>query len=222
MNELPAAVSGSPILPLSRTDASRTVNRAAAIFAAAQMLLPILSAGRPLSPAALRKTMKQVFGHYSGSWLWKEAYEASEAATVLFLQHFGPALVNHAAEDGPARILAMLERISALEPVPHEALRAPGPAAAVPPPRCRSPMSPPQPSTSSAATSSWNPPPAPASSQPPASSSPKTPGPSFISTRSPKPGTPCSAASSRAPPSHPTTPRPSPTACPGSIRRRSP
>ncbi len=116
MNELPAAVSGSPILPLSRSNASRTGNRAAAIFAAAQMLLPILSAGRPLSPAALRKTMRQVFGHYSGSWLWKEAYEASEAATVLFLQHFGPALVNHAAEDGPARILAMLERISALEP----------------------------------------------------------------------------------------------------------
>ena len=116
MNELPAAVSGSPILPLSRSNASRTSNRAAAIFAAAQMLLPILSAGRPLSPPALRKAMKQVFGHYSGSWLWKEAYEASEAATVLFLQHFGPALVDHAAEDGPARILAMLERISALEP----------------------------------------------------------------------------------------------------------
>ena len=116
MQELPAAVSGSPILPLSRTNASRTANRAAAIFASAQTLLPILSAGRPLDAPTLRKTMRQVFGPYSGSWLWKEAYEAAEAATVLFLQHFGPALVNHAADDGPGRVLAMLERLSALEP----------------------------------------------------------------------------------------------------------
>ena len=116
MHELPAAISGTPILPLSRSNAGQTHSRAAAIFAAAQTLLPILSAGRPLDAPALRKIMKQVFGHYSGSWLWKEAYEAAEAATVLFLQHFGPALVNHAAEDGPARVLAMLERISALEP----------------------------------------------------------------------------------------------------------
>ena len=116
MHELPAAVSGDTILPLTRTDAGQTRNRAAAIFAAAQTLLPILSAGRPLDAPVLRKTMKQVFGHYSGSWLWKEAYEAAEASTVLFLQHFGPALVNHAAEDGPARVLSMLERISTLEP----------------------------------------------------------------------------------------------------------
>ena len=116
MQQLPAAVSGSPILPLARTNSSQPDNRAAAIFAAAQMLLPILSAGRPLDAPTLRKTMKQVFRHYSGSWFWKEAYEAAEAATVLFLQHFGPALVDHTAEDGPARLLAMLERISTLEP----------------------------------------------------------------------------------------------------------
>ncbi|MCY4317853.1 MAG: strawberry notch family protein [Alphaproteobacteria bacterium] len=102
--------------PLSHTDARHARNRAAAIFAAAQLMLPTLSAGRPLDAHALRKAMQQVFGSDPASWLWKEAYEAAEACIVLFLQHFGSALRTHAGDAGPAHLLAMLEQISGLEP----------------------------------------------------------------------------------------------------------
>ncbi len=111
-----AAPFSGPALPLSRTDAQHTRNRAAALFAAAQIMLPEISAGRPLHAPMLRNAMKQVFGSDPASWLWKEAYEAAEASTVLFLQHFGPALRTHAGDEGPARVLAMIEQISRLEP----------------------------------------------------------------------------------------------------------
>ena len=49
-----------------------------------------------------------------GAWLWKDAYEASEAAAVLFLRKYGSGMLRKAG--GPARYLAMLERLSALLP----------------------------------------------------------------------------------------------------------
>ena len=111
-----AAPFDGPALPLSGTDARHARNRAAAIFAAARIMLPVLSAGRPLDAPVLRNAMKQTFGPDPASWLWKEAYEAAEASTVLFLQHFGPALRTHAGDTGAARVLAMIEQISRLEP----------------------------------------------------------------------------------------------------------
>ncbi len=90
------------------------------IFAAAQALLPVLEAGRPLDAATLRDAMTEAFGgsDASGAWVWKDAYEAAEAAVVLFIQRYGRGMRRTcgAGADGPRRMLAMLEAVAALEP----------------------------------------------------------------------------------------------------------
>ncbi len=91
-----------------------------ALFAAARTLLPTLEAGRPLDAAILRDAMTGAFGasDAAGAWLWKDAYEAAEAAVVLFLQRYGRAMRQNAGAgpDGLRRMLAMLEAVAALEP----------------------------------------------------------------------------------------------------------
>ena len=49
-----------------------------------------------------------------GAWDWKTAYDACEAATVLFLRKFGPAMRARAAS--PAAMLPMLAKIAGLLP----------------------------------------------------------------------------------------------------------
>ena len=94
--------------------------RGDAIVAAARTLLPVLEAGRPLDATTLREAMTGAFGasDSSGGWVWKDAYEAAEAAAVLFLQRYGRAMRRNAGvgPDGPRRMLAMLEAVAALEP----------------------------------------------------------------------------------------------------------
>ena len=53
-----------------------------------------------------------------GVWVWKDAYEAAEAAMVLFLQRYARLMRREAGAgpDGPAAMLAMLETLAALEP----------------------------------------------------------------------------------------------------------
>ena len=87
-----------------------------ALFAAAQALLPVLEAGRPLDAATLREAMTRAFGasDSEGSWVWKDAYEAAEAAVVIFMQRYGRGMRRNAG--GPRRMLAMLEAVAALEP----------------------------------------------------------------------------------------------------------
>ena len=53
-----------------------------------------------------------------GAWVWKDAYEAAEAAMVLFIQRYGRLMRREAgAEPGSAAaMLAMLETLAALEP----------------------------------------------------------------------------------------------------------
>jgi hypothetical protein len=46
-----------------------------------------------------------------GAWDWKTAYEACEAAQILFLRKFGPAMRERAA--CPSRFLAMLAKLAA-------------------------------------------------------------------------------------------------------------
>ena len=91
-----------------------------ALFAAAQALLPVLEAGRPLDAATLRDAMTEAFGasDAGGGWVWKDAYEAAEAACVLFLQRYGRGMRRTcgAGADGPRRMLAMLGAVAALEP----------------------------------------------------------------------------------------------------------
>ena len=78
----------------------------------------MLEAGRPLDAETLRDAMTRAFGasDAEGGWVWKDAYEAAEAACVLFLQRYGRGMRRNAGAGGPRRMLAMLEAVSALEP----------------------------------------------------------------------------------------------------------
>ena len=92
----------------------------AALLAAARTLLPVLEAGRALDAPMLREAMTRAFGasDADGAWLWKDAYEAAEAAVVLFHQRYGRAMWREAGAGpgGPAAMLRMLETLAALEP----------------------------------------------------------------------------------------------------------
>ena len=92
----------------------------AALFRAANGLLPVLEAGQALDAATLRRAMSTAFGatDAEGAWVWKDAYEAAEAALVLFLQRYARLMRREAGAgpDGPASMLAMLETLAALEP----------------------------------------------------------------------------------------------------------
>ena len=92
----------------------------AALLAAATALLPSLEAGRALDAKTLREAMSAALGasDTQGAWVWKDAYEAAEAAMVLFVQRYGR-LMRREAGAGPgsaAAMLAMLETVAALEP----------------------------------------------------------------------------------------------------------
>jgi predicted RNA methylase len=90
--------------------------KAARLLAAASHLLPSLERGLALEARLLRDAMTAAFeaSDEDGAWVWKDAYEASEAAAILFLRKFGPGILKKAGS--PARSLAMLERLSALMP----------------------------------------------------------------------------------------------------------
>ena len=110
-----------PLPPAIVTDSPAASTRPAAgdaLFAAARTLLPVLEAGRPLDAATLRDAMTRAFGasDSEGAWLWKDAYEAAEAAVVIFMQRYGRGMRRTAGADGPRRMLAMLEALAALEP----------------------------------------------------------------------------------------------------------
>ena len=91
-----------------------------ALLAAARTLLPVLEAGRPLDAPTLRDAMTRAHGasDAAGAWVWKDAYEAAEAAVVQFVQRYGRAMRRQAGAgpDGPRRMLAMLDAVAALEP----------------------------------------------------------------------------------------------------------
>ena len=97
-------------------DAPRPRSKPAALLAAAAALLPHLEAGRALDAAILRQAMTRAFGASDarGAWVWKDAYEAAEAAMALFLRRWGRAMRREAGS--PQAMLAMLETLAALEP----------------------------------------------------------------------------------------------------------
>ena len=71
----------------------------AAVFAAAQLLLPNIERGQRIDAATLRGAMEATFGasDATGAWNWKTAYDTCEAATVLFLRKYGKALFRKSA-----------------------------------------------------------------------------------------------------------------------------
>ncbi|MER9753976.1 strawberry notch family protein [Mesorhizobium sp. M0166] len=105
-----AAVPTAAPLPLAQTRA------AGAIFAAAGLLLPRLERGECIDATKLRSAMEAAFGasDAAGAWDWKQAYDACEAATVLFLRKYGKALSRKA--ESPAARLSALSKIAGLMP----------------------------------------------------------------------------------------------------------
>lgn len=91
-------------------------NRAGAILRAAHLLLVSLEGGRPISADVLGSAMSSCFGRTDaqGYWIWKDAYEALEAAQVLFMRKFGAAILSRSAS--PQAALAMLTKVAQLVP----------------------------------------------------------------------------------------------------------
>ena len=89
---------------------------ASAVVKAARQLLTDLERGRRVNAAVLRNAMEAAFAvsDATGAWNWKTAYDACEAATVLFLRRYGAAMRAKAAS--PAAMLPMLLRITSLLP----------------------------------------------------------------------------------------------------------
>ena len=89
---------------------------ATAIFAAADLLLPHLEHGEYVDAAVLRAAMETAFdaSDAAGAWDWKTAYDACEAATVLFLRKYGHALFRKVGT--PAARLSALTKIAGLLP----------------------------------------------------------------------------------------------------------
>jgi hypothetical protein len=88
-----------------------------ALMMAAQALVSLLARGQSINVVGLRAAMESAFGasDAEGAWRWKDAYEALEAAQVLFLRRYGPAMIARANQE-PARVLTMLSKMGALLP----------------------------------------------------------------------------------------------------------
>ena len=117
----PAVAARPPVaVPSPAVPSTASPSRPSALLAAAAALLPVLEAGRALDAPALRQAMTAAFGasDAEGGWVWKDAYEAAEAALVLFIQRYGRAMRREAGAGpgGPAAMLGMLETLAALEP----------------------------------------------------------------------------------------------------------
>ncbi|HLZ03884.1 MAG TPA: strawberry notch family protein [Bradyrhizobium sp.] len=106
-------VGGASAAPLSMR---ATAVVASAIVRAARQLLTDLERSRRIDAALLRSAMEAAFGasDANGAWNWKTAYDACEAATVLFLRRHGAAMRTKAAS--PAGMLSMLMRITSFLP----------------------------------------------------------------------------------------------------------
>ncbi len=89
---------------------------ARSILAAAALILPDLERGRAIDARALRCAMETAFGgsDADGAWDWKAAYDACEAAQVLFLRKYGGTILRKSGSTVAA--LAMIEKVAALLP----------------------------------------------------------------------------------------------------------
>src|SRR6202163_4228233 len=102
----PAAGTLPLFLPQSPPD------KVSGLIHAAILLAQLLGQGRALDSRALRSAMEAAFGgtDAEGTWVWKDAYEAPEAAQALFLRKFGVAMRSRAGS--AAATLGMLARLS--------------------------------------------------------------------------------------------------------------
>ena len=87
-----------------------------AVFQVATALSRFLEQGRKIDAKIQRQVMESAFGgsDADGKWSWKDAYEATEVAQILFLKKFGPAMRRKTSD--AAAHLAMIERLAGLVP----------------------------------------------------------------------------------------------------------
>ncbi len=93
-----------------------TKSRAGKLIEAAGRIASLLEQGKVITSGDLRQIMIEALGgsDAEGLWLWKDVYEATEAAQVLFLRKFGPAIVSRT--HSPQLALAMLTKVANLVP----------------------------------------------------------------------------------------------------------
>jgi len=110
---LSGASLGAPASPTCPHTANAVAD---GLHRAALDLLPILERGARIDAATLRAAMVAAFGasDADGGWDWKQAYDACEAAEILFLRRHGPAIVRSSSD--PQARLRLVERIAALAP----------------------------------------------------------------------------------------------------------
>jgi predicted RNA methylase len=103
-------------LAAPRARAPEAPDPAATLFHAARLLLSDLECGHRINAAGLRAAMEQAFAgsDTQGAWDWKSAYDACEAAAVLFLRRFGRAMAVRARSG--AALLPMLAKVAGLLP----------------------------------------------------------------------------------------------------------
>src|SRR5712692_10025362 len=115
MNSMFVSAAATAAAPLAVPAASQP-DAGVALVAAAGLLLSELERGRAIDAQALRTAMTASFGgsDAEGAWDWKTAYDSCEAAQILFLRKFSPAMRRRAAS--PSALLAMLAKVAALLP----------------------------------------------------------------------------------------------------------
>ena len=102
------------LLPLFAAAGDAADQKAANLLAAARALTPHLNRSRALDRRLVSGVMTTTFGasDAEGAWLWRDAYDAIEAALVLQLRRLAPQIGR--LEDAPAEIVALLANLSAL------------------------------------------------------------------------------------------------------------
>lgn len=102
------------LLPLFTTAAAGAEHHSANVLAAARALAPQLNRSRTLDRRLVSSVMTTTFGgsDAEGTWLWRDAYDAIEAALVLHLRRLAPQIGR--LEDAPAEICALLANLAEL------------------------------------------------------------------------------------------------------------
>ena len=102
----PAAATLPLFLPEAPPD------KVSGLFHAGTLLAQLLGQGRAIDSRSLRSAMETAFcaSDAEGAWLWKDAYEALEAAQVLFLRKYGNAMRARAGD--AMTMLEMLTRLA--------------------------------------------------------------------------------------------------------------
>lgn len=113
MNIVPSRSTNATTTSLAPADRP---SRAGKLLRSGHALLPSLEHGQPVGAADLRIILMNIFGgsDAEGFWSWKDAYEATEVAQVLFLRKFGAAIT--ARPNAPQATLAMLTKVAGLIP----------------------------------------------------------------------------------------------------------